>query len=274
MINEKIYLKNHYIIDSDAWIEINVPYTNDITLRNKSKAIIIVPGGAYSYVSNREADPVAVEFLKEDFTTITLHYSVKKEYPQPMLELAYTFDYLRKNSDKYYIDKNKISVIGFSAGGHLVSSYGYLYKKKEFLDIIKLEKENIKPNALVLSYPVITMGEYTHFETRDNISNNKPELLDLLSVEKNIDEEYPPTFIWTTKEDLCVPYQNSELMVSELIKHNVAHEYFLYPYLNHGLSVINSMLYSKEQLNDIHFQEVSVWFKKSVNFINKTLNEE
>ena len=199
MINEKIFLKNHYNIDSDAWIEINVPYTNDITLRNKSKAIIIVPGGAYSYVSNREADPVAVEYLKEDFTTITLHYSVKSEYPKPMLELAYTIDYLRKNLEKYYIDKNKISVIGFSAGGHLVSSYGYLYKKKEFLDIIKLEKENIKPNALVLSYPVITMGEYTHIETRDNISNNKPELLDLLSVEKNIDEEYPPTFIWTTK---------------------------------------------------------------------------
>lgn len=273
MINEKIFLKNHYNIDSDAWIEINVPYTNDITLRNKSKAIIIVPGGAYSYVSNREADPVAVEYLKEDFTTITLHYSVKSEYPKPMLELAYTIDYLRKNLDKYYIDKNKISVIGFSAGGHLVSSYGYLYKKKEFLDIIKLEKENIKPNALVLSYPVITMGEYTHFETRDNISNNKPELLDLLSVEKNIDEEYPPTFIWTTKEDLCVPYQNSELIVSELIKHNVSHEYFLYPYLNHGLSVINPMLYSKEQIDDIHFQEVSVWFKKSVNFINKAFNE-
>jgi acetyl esterase/lipase len=64
-----------------------------------------------------------------------------------MQELGCTIDYLRKNADKYYIDKDKISVIGFSAGGHLVSSYGYLYTHPEVSKSINLSPENIKPNC-------------------------------------------------------------------------------------------------------------------------------
>jgi acetyl esterase/lipase len=271
MLHEIIHLNKEYNLNTDAYIEIMVPYNNDQTLKEKGKAIVIVPGGAYEFVSVREADPVAISYMQEGFVTIVLHYTVKTPYPTPMYELGCAMDYLRKNCDKYYIDKDKISIIGFSAGGHLVSSYSYLYKHPDFIAKTNLNPENIKPNCLVSSYPVITMGEYTHEITRSWITGNNEELRPLLSVENNIDSTYPPTFVWTTVEDTIVPYINSILFVEALRENNVEHDFFLYPFLDHGLSVITPLLHSEEVLKNPKMQEVSRWFDKSVNFINKVL---
>ena len=272
MLHEIIHLNKLYKLENDPWIEITVPYNNDQIKRNISKAIVIVPGGAYSFVSLREADPVALSYMSEGFVTIVLHYTVKTSFPTPMKELACAIDYLRNNNKKYYIDKDKISIIGFSAGGHLVSSYGYLYKHNKFLQNINLSPEQIKPNCIVSAYPVITMGEYTHEETKENITGGNLELEQLLSVENNIDSTYPPTFVWTTAEDNCVPYINSVLFVEALKENNIPHEFFLYPYLDHGLSIINPLLYTLDVLEDKKMQEVSKWFSKSVEFIRKILD--
>lgn len=272
MLHEKIHLNKFYNIENDPWIEITAPYNNDENLREKSKAIVIVPGGAYMIVSNTEADPVAVSYMMEGFVTIVLHYTVLTPYPTPMQELACAMDFLRKNSEKYYIDNDKISIIGFSAGGHLVSTYGYLYRRNDFISKINLIPENIKPNCIILSYPVITMGKYSHSETKTYITGGNKELYDLLSAEKNVDTTYPPTFIWTTIEDKCVPYQNSTLFVDALKESNIEHDFFLYPHLNHGLSVINPLRYPLEVLKDKKMQEVSKWFDKSVDFIRKILD--
>lgn len=272
MLYEKIHLNKLYKLDNDPWIEITVPFNNDLNLREKSKAVVIVPGGGYKKVSNREADPVALSYMSEGFISIVLHYTINVPYPVPMLELASAIDYLRNNCDKYYIDKDKITLVGFSAGGHLVSSYGYLYQNQKFLEETKLNKVNIKPNCIVSSYPVITMGEYTHLDSKNIITKNDDSLVELLSVEKNIDSNYPPTFVWTTVEDQKVSYINSLLFVEALREANVKHEFFLYPHLGHGLSVINSLLYPDEILEDKQMQEVSSWFIKSVTFIKKILD--
>ena len=271
MLHEIVYLNKEYNLNTDAKIEIMVPFNNDQILREKGKAIVIVPGGGYEFVSIREGDPVAISYMQEGFITIVLTYTVKRPYPTPMYELGCAIDYLRKNCDKYYIDKDKISIIGFSAGGHLVSSFGYLYKHPDFIGKTKLNPENIKPNCIISSYPVITMSEYTHEITRSVITGNDESLRPLLSVEHNIDSTYPPTFVWTTMEDTCVPYQNSMLFVEALKKNNVEHDFFLYPYLNHGLSIITPALHSEEVLKNPKMQEVSQWFDKSVSFIEKVL---
>lgn len=272
MLHEIIKLKDHYNIETDAYLEVIIGYNSDMEKRTKSPGMVIVPGGAYEYVSLREADPIAFKFNLEGYVSFVLKYSTKTAYPKPMLELAYSIDYLRKNADKYYLDKDKIGVIGFSAGGHLITSYGYLYNHNDFKQYHDLDSNNIKPNCLIASYPVITMGEYTHLDTRKNITGMDPYLIDLLSVENHITPNYPPTFLWTTQKDNCVNWINSELYLKGLKENGVLHDYFFYPELDHGLSVIIPLLYDKERLSDKYMIEVTEWFNKAIKFTNKVFN--
>lgn len=269
MLHEIIKLKDHYNIDTDAYLEVIIPYNNDVEKRYKSPGMVIVPGGAYVFVSLREADPVALKFAVEGYATFTLKYSTSTAYPKPMLELAYTMDYLRKNANKYYLDVDKIGLIGFSAGGHLVASYGYLYNHSDFRKYHNLDSDAIKPNCIIASYPVISMNEYTHLDTRLNITGMDPYLMELLSVEKHITPYYPPTFLWTTQKDTCVNWINSQLYLKALQENNVEHDYFFYPELDHGLSVITPLLYDKEILDNPHMKGVSQWFDNAIKFTNK-----
>ena len=273
MLHEIIYLKNYYPINTDAFLEVIIPYNDDFSLRKKSPGIIVVPGGAYSCISVRESDSVAFSFASEGFVTFILHYSVKTTYPTPMLELAYSIDYLRKNSSKYYLDKDKLGIIGFSAGGHLVTSYGYLYEHDDFKKYIKLDSNLLRPNFIVASYPVITMKDKTHIDTKFNITNMKPKLIKLLSVEDNITSNYPPTFVWTTLEDTVVNPENTLMLIKQLQEKNIHFDYFINPYLDHGLSILNPLVHERDFLLTNEAKDASLWFNKAVNFINQIIKK-
>ena len=101
-------------------------------------AVIVCPGGGYSNLSEREADPIVTEFLAAGFNVFLLRYSVKenaKDYA-PLKQAAHAIAYVRKNAEQYNIRPDRIFICGFSAGGHLAASSGILWNcpvlKKEF----------------------------------------------------------------------------------------------------------------------------------------------
>ena len=87
------------------------------------------------WVSEREAEPIALKFVGAGYHAVVLHYSVAPaaHYPTALRQLAWTVAYLREHAAEYHIDPNKVVVAGFSAGGHLAASYGVFWKKKTFL---------------------------------------------------------------------------------------------------------------------------------------------
>lgn len=271
MLHEIIHLNQYYNLSTDPELEILIPYVRDDNKRNKSKGIVICGGGAYSFVSIRESDSVAIEYMRKGFCTFILRYTTRTPYPTPMNELACAIDYLRKNADKYYLIKDKISIVGFSAGGHLVSSFGYLYKHPDFINKTSHNPNNIKPNAIISCYPVITMGKYTHQETKSNITGDDDNLIDFLSVEKNIDSEYPPTFVWTTKPDTVVPYINSIMYVDALKDNNIPHEFHLYEELDHGKSIGTDLINDIEDNQIEAYNKLQQWVINSIYFINKIM---
>ncbi len=269
MLHEMIHLNNFYKLDNDPILEVMIPFIKDENNHDISKGILILPGGAYSYTSKREGDPVALAFMMKGYCTFILHYTTKTSYPTPMIEVACAIDYLRKNSLKYYLNKDQIIVCGFSAGGHLAASYGYLHKNQDFLKRVDFLAENINPNGLILCYPVITMGEYTHLETRQNITGGNQDLYEFLSVEKHVDKDYPPTFIWTTNSDNVVPYCNSVMLVEQLNKFNVPNEFHLFPFLDHGKSIGNDLVNEINKNDENKYEKVSTWVDKSFNFLKR-----
>lgn len=207
------------------------------------RAVIVCPGGGYHFLSNREAEPIVARFLGEGFNVFLLRYSVAPDtkYYQPLIEAARAIAHVRRNAERYHIAPDKIFICGFSAGGHLAASAGIHWNHPVLREEFNGEEEGInRPDGMILSYPVITAGEYAHRGSIKNLSCNEnygeKEIAEW-SLELNVDGTTPPAFIWHTFTDKVVPVQNSLLLADALTKNGVPYELHIYPYGPHGLSL-------------------------------------
>ena len=186
--------------------------------------IVICPGGGYEWVSEREAEPIALKFVGAGYHAVVLHYSVAPaaHYPTALRQLAWTVAHLREHAAEYHIDPNKVVVAGFSAGGHLAASYGVFWKKKTFLaEELGVDAEQLRPNGLLLSYPVITSGPKAHRGSFTNLLGDRyDELVDEMSLENQVSLDTPKTFLWHTAPDDCVPVENSILFKKAYVGNN------------------------------------------------------
>lgn len=197
--------------------------------------VIICPGGAYSFCSPTEAEPVAMQFTAAGVHACVLNYSVAPfRYPRPQEELSMAIALVREHAEEWRVDPNKIAVCGFSAGGHLACSAGVLWNSDPNL---KRDDQMNKPNAMILSYPVVMYNEFANQASFENLCGTDDELKKYLSLEKHVSKDTPPAFIWHTFEDTCVPVENSMMLASELKKNNIPFELHIYQKGCHGLSL-------------------------------------
>lgn len=205
----------------------------------KAPSIIICPGGAYSNVSDREHFPVGREFLAAGYHVFILTYSVKENAPnfKPLCQLAATISHIRKRSEEWMADPNKIAVSGFSAGGHLAASIGTLALTEEFQKVWHGDS-NILPNAMVLAYPVLLSNEFAHAGSIKNVSGSDigTEKYRFYGLDQHVSQKTPPTFLWHTAEDQAVPVENSLQFASALYKAGVPFELHVFPEGRHGMS--------------------------------------
>ena len=224
----------------------------EIQPKRKRPAIIICPGGGYSMTSFREGEHIAIRFNALGFQTFILKYSTTPDvFPAAQMELAAAIALVRKNATEWHVNPDKIILAGFSAGGHLAASLGVFWNKKlpanpkNSTQSFSLAPEgctsrDIKPNGLILSYPVISSGEFAHEDSFKKLLKDRyDELHELMSLEKQVTEKTPPTFIWHTFEDTCVPVENSLLFATALRQKKVPFELHIYQPGEHGLAGAN-----------------------------------
>lgn len=231
-------------------------------------AVLILPGGGYEYTSKREGEPVAMKFVSEGLCAFVLHYSTAPaRFPQALCEALSAISYIREHAEEWDIDPNKITVCGFSAGGHLAASVGTFWNQAWVKDYLKIDAEKIKPNLLVLSYPVITSGEFAHQGSVNNLlGDNKTEKnLELISLEKQVTSDVPPTFIWHTYEDASVPVKNTMLFANALLEKNIPLEMHIYRRGKHGLSLGNFLVEAQMNFGEKHMS--SDWIDQAIRFI-------
>ncbi len=213
--------------------------------------ILICPGGAYSYTSDREAEPIALQFLAMGYHAAVLRYScAPAKYPTALLELASAILLIRRNAEKWHVDTNKIIVQGCSAGGHLAASMGMFWQEDflaEKLDLEASQKELLRPNGMILCYPVITAGEFAHRGSFENLlGEREEELSEKMSLEKQVTDKTPKAFIWHTYADGSVPVENSLLLMGALRRAGIPAELHIYPKGGHGLALANHLTMSRD----------------------------
>ena len=206
----------------------------------KRGCVLICPGGGYGMTSEREAEPIALQFNAAGFHAAVLYYSVSpRRHPQPLLDVSRAMSIIRGHAGDWNIFSDKIAVCGFSAGGHLAGSLGVHWKKPYISKNAGIPAGSNRPDALILCYPVITSGEFAHRGSFENLlgPGADPALQDEMSLERQISADTPPAFLWHTFNDESVPVENSLLFAEGMRKKKIPFELHIYPNGPHGLSL-------------------------------------
>ena len=203
-------------------------------------SMIICPGGGYRRRASHEGDPVARWLNTIGITAFVLHYRVAPyKHPEPLSDAQRAIRYVRHHADKWGIDRDKIGLLGFSAGGHLAACASNMTDYLAYEKIDEMDEESCRPDISVLCYPVITMLEHTHAGSLRCLLGETPdqEARELLSMELQISKDTPPTFLWHTADDQSVPVINSLLYASQLSAAQVPYELHVFEHGRHGLGL-------------------------------------
>ena len=204
-------------------------------------SVIICPGGGYGMESYLlEGIKIAEEFTSNGVAAFILKYRLPSDsimYDKsigPLQDAQQAIKMVREHTKEWNIDADKIGIMGFSAGGHLASTAGTHFDRS-YID----NKENVslRPDFMVLVYPVISMGDdLTHGGSRTNLLGNNPsaDQILLFSNELQVTADTPPTWLTHTGDDTVVPVDNSIRFYQALIRNKVPAEMHLYPKGNHG----------------------------------------
>lgn len=233
----------------------------EIEKDRKHPLVLVCPGGAYAMTSDREAEPIALQFLAAGIHAAVLRYTVAPDgrFPTQIFEVARAIALIRAHAEEWNCDKDRIMICGFSAGGHLCASYATLWNHGFVRETLGAEAEAIRPNGAILCYPVIDSGEFAHRGSFENLLDSRKddeEFLNLLSPQKQVTADTPPMFIWHTFADDAVPVQNALLMALALAAKNISVELHVFPNGGHGLSLADERTGSHP---GVWQRECSVW---------------
>ncbi len=205
--------------------------------------MIILPGGGYCLCAPHEGAPIAMEFYDKGMNTFVLTYTtdITMSVPlkrQPMEDVSRAVRYVRKNASGFGIEGGKVIICGFSAAGHVCGSLAVHYKDIKDPDP-ELEGISNRPDGAILSYPVISTGEYGHESSFEALLGKEPtpEELEYFSLEKQVSPDTPPCFLWQTLPDELVPVENSYIFADALKEKGVPFAHYVFPSGLHGLGL-------------------------------------
>ncbi len=230
-------------------------------------AVLILPGGGYEHVSEREAEPVALQFAAQGYAAFVLNYSVAPHrYPTALREAAAAMAYIRENARSLQVDPCMVAAVGFSAGGHLCGCLGTMYDDPAVADIASAQV--LRPDALGLCYPVVVSWGRTHEGSFENLCGDDGALRAALSLEKRVRPDMMPVFLWHTREDVTVPCRNSLLMAGALEEAGVPFVLHLYHRGCHGLSTADALVYPAEAVPEVSW-DVTGWVRAQIEFFRE-----
>lgn len=244
--NQKIAAPDKPNKDSSVFHRVNNPSLRVyLPSSNQSlkAAVIICAGGGYAELNiKREGYDIAEAFNKEGVAAFVLKYRLPDDRTNnhksiaPLQDLQQAIKMVRDSAAKWNIAPSKIGVMGFSAGGHLASSAGTHYND---ILISNRTSQNLRPDFMILVYPVISFSEaFGHRGSRNNLLGKSPsaDSVYYFSNEHHVNKSTPPTFLVHSGDDKIVPVANSIKFYEALNRHGVIADLHIYAKGGHGFA--------------------------------------
>jgi acetyl esterase/lipase len=260
------------VTDANNWItKVSIPtitpYLPEKGTANGA-AIVIFPGGGYGgLANNHEGMAIAKAFNSIGVTAFLVKYRLPSDEIMvdktigPLQDAQRAIQIVRQGAAGWGVDPNRIGIIGFSAGGHLASTAGTHFDK---MVIANPDNISVRPDFMMLIYPVISFGPKAHLGSRENLIGKTPSqaMIDLYSNEKRVTANTPPTFLIHAQDDGAVPVENSLMMYEALTNAKVKVEMHLFQNGGHGFGMYNAT--TKEKWFDwaAAWMEANGWLKK------------
>lgn len=223
--------------------------------------VIICPGGGYGILAaSHEGSDVALKLNAMGIHAIVLHYRLPNAKAQinksiaPIQDAQQAINLVRQNAQKWGIDSDKVGIMGFSAGGHLASTAATHFEN-DYAG--KSNHLSLRPDFQILLYPVITMKEFGHQGSKNNLIGAKAKIdtVDLFSNELRVSSKTPMAFLVHASDDLAVPVKNSLIYAEALAYHGVPVSLHIYPAGGHGFGM-NNKTTSENWMDRLY-----TWFK-------------
>jgi acetyl esterase/lipase len=231
-------------------------------VKNTGTAVIVFPGGGYQGLAiSLEGSEICEWLTSIGVTGILLKYRVPNsgphwdstcnchkdaEKPLALEDAQRTLGLVRFHAKEWNVNPDKIGVIGFSAGGHLVADISTHYKGRVYPIADAADKESCKPNFAIALYP----GHILEHTTKEYQLN--PSI--------PIDHNTPPTFLLQAGNDPVDTIQNSLVYYIALRKAGVPTEYHIYAEGKHafGLRKTNLPITNWTQLVDTWLHTINM----------------
>lgn len=249
----------------------------------KRPAILVCPGGAYVFCSDREAEPVALRFAAMGYHAFVLRYSVynkgvmvdprgelpvdsDSQYPNAMCDIAAAMLYIRDHSDEWLVDIDRVFLSGYSAGAHNAAMYCTNWSGPVFAERFGRPAADFKPAGAVLGYGYYDWGKLREASDQDEMARMMGEGVDMAyfgtrhpseeqfaaaSPALAVTSDTPPMFLWTTCGDRTLPSEQTMLMGCALAKAGIPYEVHIFESGDHGLALADQATAGNPtQLND------------------------
>ena len=212
---------------------------------NKGTTVVICPGGGYERLSHiYNGFQFAKWFNARGINAFVLLYrlphqqDLQNRETAPLTDAQRAIRMIRANGSKWNLDKNKIGVMGISAGGHVASTLGTHFEDVSSI-MDSFDTVNYRPDFMILLSPVITMGKYAHPGSKRNFlgPDTTAAMISKYSNELQVKTNTPPTFVVHAQNDSTVNVRNSLLYYNALIEKGVEASIHIFPQGGHGIAL-------------------------------------
>jgi acetyl esterase/lipase len=238
---ETLVTEKKDLVAGQPWLYINNVSTPTMTVfspkgKNTGAAVVVFPGGGYQILAIDLEGTEACDWLtSRGITCVLLKYRVPGEgklpksgsypsSPEALEDAQRALGVTRYHAAEWHIDSNKIGVMGFSAGGHMVAATSVHWDKRLYADVDAADKVSCRPDVAIALYP-------GHLHVKENSLALNPD------IQARINTRTPPTFLLQNEDDDTDTIWDSISYQAALIKAKVPVEFHSYSTGGHAFGL-------------------------------------